>query len=76
MSISDEQARAWLIRADDAGRLARALLEARAEVERLHSALTRLLDANATREHEGMSRDDWDAEILRAEVALEPKDDG
>jgi hypothetical protein len=43
-----------------------------AEVERLRTALTRLLDANAIRDHEGMSIDDWNAEILRAEQALEP----
>ena len=33
--VTNEQAQAWLVRADDAGRLAKALLEARAEVERL-----------------------------------------
>jgi predicted nuclease with TOPRIM domain len=44
----------------------------RAEVERPRTALTRLLDANAIRDHEGMSIDDWNAEILRAEEALEP----
>jgi uncharacterized protein (DUF1778 family) len=44
--------------------------EAQAQVERLRTALDRLLDANATREHEGMPRDDWEAEILRAEEAL------
>jgi len=31
--VTNEQAQAWLVRADDAGRLAKALLEARAEVE-------------------------------------------
>ena len=35
MSITNEQAQAWLVRADDAGRLAKALLEARDEVKRL-----------------------------------------
>jgi len=33
--VTNEQAQAWLVRADDAGRLAKALLEARAEIERL-----------------------------------------
>jgi predicted nuclease with TOPRIM domain len=47
----------------------------RAEVERLRTALTRLLEANATRDHEGMSIDDWNAEILRAEEALEPAEE-
>jgi hypothetical protein len=46
-----------------------------AEVERLRTALTRLLEANATRDHEGMSIDDWNAEILRAEEALEPAEE-
>jgi hypothetical protein len=38
--VTNEQAQAWLVRSDDAGRLAKALLEARAEVERL-TALVR-----------------------------------
>jgi hypothetical protein len=42
-----------------------------AEVERLRAALERLLDANATREHEKMPSEEWDAIILATEEALE-----
>jgi hypothetical protein len=38
--VTNEQAKAWPVRSDDAGRLAKALLESRAEVERLTNELT------------------------------------
>lgn len=40
-------------------------------LEHASQGLRDLLDANADREHEGMSRDDWDAAILKAEDALD-----
>jgi len=43
----------------------------KAEVERLRAALERLLDANATREHESMPSEEWDAIILATEEALD-----
>jgi hypothetical protein len=41
-----------------------------AEVERLRDAFDRFLTACANREHEGMPRDEWEAEFLAAEEAL------
>ena len=54
------------------------VLEAQAEVETLTKALVfacsaaqRLLTANAVREHEGLSHDEWEAVVLRAAEELD-----
>ena len=46
------------------------LERAEAEVERLRAILDRVLDANATFEHDGLPREEWDALMLAAEDAV------
>jgi hypothetical protein len=48
--VTNAQAQAWLVRADDAGRLAKALLEARAEVERLTACWSSLVQLVALKD--------------------------
>lgn len=46
-----------------------------AEVGRRRDAFDRFLTACANREHEGMPRDEWEAEFLAAEEALAGEED-
>ena len=83
MNITDEQLQAWLVRSDDAGRLAHALLEERAEIERLQ-ARVRELEAAIFGLHDsegayGFESAEWNARYAHAfdlaAVRAETEDD-
>ena len=60
----DEQLVEWIHALQDHGK------EQEAEVERLRAILDRVLDANATREHESLPQEEWDALMLATEDAV------